>query len=97
MPPADAGRLRGHGARAVRDRPGPRQRPWAVGYSPQCFQEGVMGGPGLGSQEPNEKYVMLVEVDGPTNPDVAQRFNAELGELLTRYQGKVRYATRSRK
>jgi hypothetical protein len=56
-----------------------------------------MGGPGLGSQEPNEKYVMLVEVEGPTTPDVAQSFNAELGELLTRYQGKVRYATRSRK
>ena len=56
-----------------------------------------MGGPGLGSQEPNEKYVMLVEVEGPTNPDVAQRFNTELGELLTRYQGKVQYATQSRK
>jgi hypothetical protein len=40
---------------------------------------------------------MLVEVEGPTNPEVAQRFNDELGELLTRYQGKVRYATRSRK
>jgi len=56
-----------------------------------------MGGPGLGSQEPDEKYVLLVEVEGPTNPDVAERFNTELGELLTRYQGKVRYGARSRR
>jgi hypothetical protein len=56
-----------------------------------------MGGPGIGSQEPSEKYVMLVEVDGPTDADTAQRFDSELGELLTRYQGKVRYAARGRK
>jgi hypothetical protein len=56
-----------------------------------------MGGGAMGKLEPNQKYVVVVEVYGSKSVDDAKRFNAELDRLIKEFGARVRYSAHATK